>query len=240
MRKNIRKVIISVLAFLFATMLLISSLLPFYAYAASVNIEDGIITYNRNEIKQLSENFKSSEFNCKCGNCETKVSLDLITALQDIRDHFGVPVYVTSGYRCEYWNSKVGGARYSQHKLGKAADIIVEGISPLEVAQYAQGVQFVNGIGLYDNFVHIDVRLSKAYWKNNSETGYRETGVATFGEYIDTRPIEPTPDETLPIEPTPDETTPDETINIDDVIKRLQSIRDEIDSIIAILLKEQY
>lgn len=43
--------------------------------------------------------------------------------LQPIRDKYGKPIYINSGYRCPTLNRKVGGVSNSQHTLGKAADI---------------------------------------------------------------------------------------------------------------------
>jgi hypothetical protein len=42
--------------------------------------------------------------------------------LQPIRDYFGIPVKILSGYRNDRLNSKVGGSQLSRHKLGLAAD----------------------------------------------------------------------------------------------------------------------
>ena len=44
-------------------------------------------------------------------------------ALQQIRDHFGKPVYVNSGYRCDRHNKAVGGTSDSYHIKGMAAVI---------------------------------------------------------------------------------------------------------------------
>ena len=41
-----------------------------------------------------------------------------------IRDEWGRPIIVTYGYRCKELNAAVGGARYSQHLKGQAADIV--------------------------------------------------------------------------------------------------------------------
>lgn len=43
--------------------------------------------------------------------------------LQPIRDKYGKPIIVTSGYRCEQLNKAVGGVTFSQHCQGQAADI---------------------------------------------------------------------------------------------------------------------
>lgn len=42
--------------------------------------------------------------------------------LDRIRERLGMPMTVTSGFRCEKLNTKVKGSKTSDHKLGKAAD----------------------------------------------------------------------------------------------------------------------
>ena len=42
---------------------------------------------------------------------------------QPLRDHFGVPLYISSGFRCKELNKAIGGSKYSQHKSGQALDI---------------------------------------------------------------------------------------------------------------------
>lgn len=70
---------------------------------------------------------------------------------------------ICSGYRTEAYNRKIGGAPKSQHMLGMAADIAIAGISPLEVAQYAEFLQpGAGGIGVYSTFTHVDVRTGRA------------------------------------------------------------------------------
>lgn len=49
-----------------------------------------------------------------------KLAIDI---LQPIRDKFGEPLIVTSGFRCEKLNKAVGGSKTSQHCKGEAADI---------------------------------------------------------------------------------------------------------------------
>lgn len=46
---------------------------------------------------------------------------------QPIRDHFGVPIHISSGYRSQILNHAVGGAANSQHCTGQAIDIDVDG-----------------------------------------------------------------------------------------------------------------
>lgn len=43
--------------------------------------------------------------------------------LDPLREKYGSPIKVNSGYRCEKLNKAVGGANTSQHRYGLAADI---------------------------------------------------------------------------------------------------------------------
>jgi hypothetical protein len=45
--------------------------------------------------------------------------------LEKVRAHFGMPIYISSGYRCPRLNAKVGGVTTSQHTKGQAADIYI-------------------------------------------------------------------------------------------------------------------
>lgn len=116
--------------------------------------------------KQISANFKVNEFRCKDGSDKILIDVDFVkNMLQAIRDHFGAAVNINSGYRTESYNAKVGGAKSSYHMQGRAFDIVVEGHTPLEVAQYAQALD-INGIIQYNGFVHVDSRPTR-YWARN-------------------------------------------------------------------------
>lgn len=115
--------------------------------------------------KKLSTNFKVSEFACQDCSDPIFISPELVTVLQKIRTHFGKAVTINSGFRTATHNKAVGGAAYSQHLFGMAADIVVKGISPKVVAVYAETLlPNKGGIGIYDNFTHIDVRTEKSRW----------------------------------------------------------------------------
>ena len=43
--------------------------------------------------------------------------------LDKIREDYGLSLYISSGYRCDELNKKVGGVKTSQHTKGQAADI---------------------------------------------------------------------------------------------------------------------
>ena len=92
----------------------------------------------RDGTRKLSANFTVAEFACKDGSDPVFVDSSLAALLQKIRDHFGRPVVITSGYRTAAHNKSVGGAAYSQHLYGRAADIRVQGIPVEQLAAYAE------------------------------------------------------------------------------------------------------
>lgn len=123
-------------------------------------------------------NFKVVEFACKDGSDFLKVDSGLVFMLQQIREHFNKPVVINSAYRNSAYNEKVGGASRSQHIYGKAADICINGVSPLEIAQYAEReCKLIKGIGLYTWGVHVDTRTNPYKWDSRSG---KETPVKTF------------------------------------------------------------
>ena len=124
--------------------------------------------------KQMTDNFKSSEFRCRDGSDvpdDHMESLQLLcNNLQVLRDHIGKPIRVISGYRSPKYNSRIGGARRSQHMLSKAADIKITGMSPHEVKALIEelirdGKMMKGGVGLYRTFTHYDVRGRNARWR---------------------------------------------------------------------------
>ena len=121
----------------------------------------------------MTKNFKIKEFECKCG-CDMPLEvyeniIKLASQLQFLRDYTGRPITINSAYRCPEHNAKVGGSKTSQHLLGKAADITIESLKPAEVYALIEelidmGHMLQGGLGLYDTFVHIDIRKTKARW----------------------------------------------------------------------------
>lgn len=141
-----------------------------------------INTYTKGKAVKLSDNFKSTEFDCHGSGCcsTTLIDSQLVNYLQKIRNHFGKSVTINSAYRCETHNKKIGGGSNSYHKKGQAADIKVSGVTPAEVAKYAESIGIL-GIGLYETntdgyFVHIDTRTKKAFWY-----GQKQVSRTTFG-----------------------------------------------------------
>lgn len=80
------------------------------------------------------KNFKMSEFKCKCGGKYCKgfpvgFSYELARQLQEIRNHFGKAVIITSAVRCPQHNQNVQGVAHSKHVEGRAVDFYVKGVS---------------------------------------------------------------------------------------------------------------
>ena len=147
-------------------------------------------TYTKGSGIELSANFTSNEFDCHGSSCCSTTLIDdkLVEYLQKIRDHFGKKITITSGYRCPTRNGQVASSgTKSMHCQGKAADFVVEGVAPAEVAKYAESIGIL-GIGLYEtdadgHFVHIDTRDRKAFWYGQAQA-YR----STFGGTVTVKP----------------------------------------------------
>lgn len=121
----------------------------------------------------LTDNFKKSEFESDDGSKMSKEILVNITKLacnlQRLRDVLNRPIIINSGYRSIKHNKAVGGVKGSYHTKGMAADIVVEGLSPKQVANAIEslilsGEMLQGGIGIYDTFVHYDFRKKRARW----------------------------------------------------------------------------
>jgi uncharacterized protein YcbK (DUF882 family) len=127
--------------------------------------------YNISEDTKLSKNFTLSEFACHDGSKDIMVDYNLVQLLQKLRDHVGKSITITSAFRTASYNKKCGGIATSNHLIGKAADIKIAGMNPLQVALAAEKIGF-KGIGVYPTFTHVDVQGStngsKIYWKQNS------------------------------------------------------------------------
>ena len=121
----------------------------------------------------MTKNFSEEEFNCMDGSMmPINVYHNMIKVanqLQTLRNYIGKPITVNSAYRSEDYNKVIGGVKNSQHIMGRAADIVVKGMTPLEVHTTIElliekGDMLQGGLGLYDTFVHYDIRGTRARW----------------------------------------------------------------------------
>lgn len=117
----------------------------------------------------LTKHFTRQEFDCNDG---TPVPaqymsnvIELAKQLEVLRTAVGnKPININSGYRTPTYNATLkGAAKDSQHLQAKAADITIQGLTALQVYNIiekliAQGKMKQGGLGLYDTFVHYDIR----------------------------------------------------------------------------------
>ena len=120
---------------------------------------------------KLSEHFTLGEFKCSDNSRMIFIDCELIDVLEDVRNHFNKPVVINSGYRTVAYNSSLSNsAPGSQHTLGKAADIKISGIEPITIYNYlCNKYPEKFGIGIYNTFVHIDVRDTKSRFDNRTK-----------------------------------------------------------------------
>lgn len=122
---------------------------------------------------RLTKNFTQREFRSRDG---AKMPLDVLENikelscnLQVLRDFLGESIKVNSGYRSEAHNEAVGGVKTSKHTKGLAADIRVKDLDTDDLyliieALIKQGDMQEGGLGVYDTFVHYDIRGTRARW----------------------------------------------------------------------------
>ncbi len=126
--------------------------------------------------KQLTEHFRVWEFRCHDNTDRILICQETVDILEAVRNYFGKPITITSGYRTPSHNKAVGGASGSQHVKGTAADFKVKDVPTWAVAGYLEDNYPKHGIGMYSTWVHLDARGKKVYWKDK---GYNTVG--TFG-----------------------------------------------------------
>ena len=122
---------------------------------------------------RLTKNFTQREFKSRDGapmpdDVLTNIK-ELASNLQVLRDFLGEPIRINSAYRSPEHNKAIGGVKNSQHILGRAADIKVKDIETKDLyliieSLIVDGKMKQGGLGLYDTFVHYDIRGSKARW----------------------------------------------------------------------------
>ena len=106
--------------------------------------------------------FRREEFRCPCPRCggfPVEPDETLVRLADKVRDHFGAPVIVSSGVRCQAHNDELDGSvKNSYHVKGKAMDFCVRGVPGAKLLAYVKTlpVHYAYQIGNSD-FVHMDV-----------------------------------------------------------------------------------
>jgi len=103
--------------------------------------------------------FRREEFACRhCGL--NLISTDFVTKLDELREQFGRPLIVTSGYRCREHNARVSSTGLNgPHTTGRAADFAVDRGDAHRLLGLALDMGFT-GIGVNQKgdgrFIHLD------------------------------------------------------------------------------------
>jgi uncharacterized protein YcbK (DUF882 family) len=103
-------------------------------------------------------NFKADEFSCKhCG--QNKMQPEFMDKLQELRNLYGKPMKITSGYRCPKHPIEAAKKASGAHSTGLAADIGVDGSEAHKILSLALQLGFT-GIGVQQKgagrFIHVD------------------------------------------------------------------------------------
>ena len=86
---------------------------------------------------------------------------EFLSKLDQARSLCDIPFVITSGYRTEDHNRKVGGVSDSSHKKGLAADIACTNSAARHIIVTALLKVGLNRIGIADTFIHVDKDSSK-------------------------------------------------------------------------------
>jgi uncharacterized protein YcbK (DUF882 family) len=86
----------------------------------------------------------------------------LLNMIDEARKIYGKPIHVTSGYRTEAHNRKVGGVDSSSHLKGLAIDVAcVRSDDRFKMLNALLEVGF-NRIGVAGTFIHVDIDKDKS------------------------------------------------------------------------------
>jgi uncharacterized protein YcbK (DUF882 family) len=103
-------------------------------------------------------NFTEEEFKCKhCGKAEMNAAF--MGKLQHLRNAYGKPMVITSGYRCPEHPIEAKKSTPGAHASGQACDVGVQGTDAYNLLKLAFALEFT-GIGVQQKgggrFIHLD------------------------------------------------------------------------------------
>ena len=115
----------------------------------------------------IAPNFTRAEWRCPCcyKDDHDKRFVDM---LQELRNAIGT-MPLSSAYRCERYNKRIGGVGGSAHIKGIGADVLISGERAMQCFEQARRIGF-SGIGLsqkgpiQSHFIHLDILPRKAFW----------------------------------------------------------------------------
>jgi len=119
----------------------------------------------------ISEHFSESEIKCKCGCGQAIIQDELYRVMEIVREYAGGhSINVHCVNRCKKHNKEVGGVNRSQHLRGAAMDFHIPKIDMPDLHDIIIELfdsDVVRNIGLYNSFIHVDIRTGKKrFWDN--------------------------------------------------------------------------
>jgi zinc D-Ala-D-Ala carboxypeptidase len=113
---------------------------------------------------------------------------------QPIREHFGCPIFVSSGYRSKALNEAIGGSQRSFHSHGMALDLDMDNkaskISNTDIFNFIKDnleyTELIWEFGDEDkpDWVHVAIAKGRENEKN-AKVAYREDGKAKYMKFED-------------------------------------------------------
>lgn len=106
-----------------------------------------------------------------------------VEVFDKVREHFGVPIYISSGYRSAALNKAIGGSKTSDHNLGRALDLDQDfrgnGVTNMEVFEFIKdNLEFDQLIGEFQradgDFEWIHVGYRKGANRKQILVAYKE------------------------------------------------------------------
>jgi len=115
--------------------------------------------------KTIWPHFTAHELRCRCGQCGLgwrDMNVGFMDMLEELRQHLGFPLIVSSAIRCPAWNNFISSTgQRGPHTTGRAIDIAISGPRARDLAWAALDFGFT-GIGLLqhghhdERFIHLD------------------------------------------------------------------------------------
>jgi uncharacterized protein YcbK (DUF882 family) len=107
----------------------------------------------------MSKYFTAAELQCQCPRKENGIDPNFVKRLDELREKFGLPLVISSGYRCPEHNAAVGGVPKSQHMQGIAADIYTAKMNSVDKYRLLQCVLSLGfTVGVKFDLLHVDTR----------------------------------------------------------------------------------
>ncbi len=104
------------------------------------------------------------------------------TILQPLRTEIGAGINISSGFRPDELNKRIGGSKTSAHRFGCAADFTATGMTPLEVCILIRemNLPYDQVIHEFGRWVHVGIRWDDTGVRHQELTAYRNEGKVLY------------------------------------------------------------